>query len=168
MPQQMRDRAVFDRMFHEWYPQFVYFAYYFIADMESSRDIASDAFEYLWRNYEKIEEGTARNYLYAFVRTRCIDFLRKRNVHREYTELMIELAHRLTEKNDRQGDPRIARIYKAMEKLTPYNRRILNACYIENKSYKEVAEELEVSVAAIHKNIVKALRTLREELAPER
>ena len=30
--------------------------------------------------------------------------------------------------------------------------------------YKEVAEELNVSVAAIHKNIVKALRILREEL----
>ena len=35
-------------------------------------------------------------------------------------------------------------------------------CY--NKKYKEVAEELNVSVAAIHKNIVKALRILREEL----
>ena len=163
----MRDKADFDRMFHEWYPQFVYFAYYFIADMESSRDIASDAFEYLWRNYEKIEEETARNYLYAFVRTRCIDFLRKQNVNREYTELMIEQANRLTEREERQGDPRIARIYKAMEKLTPYNRHILHACYIDKKSYKEVAEELKVSVAAIHKNIVKALRTLREELTPE-
>ena len=36
--------------------------------------------------------------------------------------------------------------------------------YIHNKKYKEVAEELNVSVAAIHKNIVKALRILREEL----
>ena len=33
-----------------------------------------------------------------------------------------------------------------------------------NKKYKEVAEELNVSVAAVHKNIVKALRILREEL----
>ena len=46
----------------------------------------------------------------------------------------------------------------------PYNYYILEACYIHNKKYKEVAEELNVSVAAIHKNIVKALRILREEL----
>ena len=47
-----------------------------------------------------------------------------------------------------------------MKKLTPYNYYILEACYIHNKKYKEVAEELNVSVAAIHKNIVKALRIL--------
>ena len=46
-----------------WYAQFVYFAYYFINDAEVCRDIVSDAFEYLWRNYEKIEEATAKTYL---------------------------------------------------------------------------------------------------------
>lgn len=56
----MDDRATFDKMFNEWYAQFVYFAYYFINDAEVCRDIVSDAFEYLWRNYEKIEEATAK------------------------------------------------------------------------------------------------------------
>ena len=61
----MDDRATFDKMFNEWYAQFVYFAYYFINDAEVCRDIVSDAFEYLWRNYEKIEEATAKTYLYT-------------------------------------------------------------------------------------------------------
>ena len=47
----MDDRATFDKMFNEWYAQFVYFAYYFINDAEVCRDIVSDAFEYLWRNH---------------------------------------------------------------------------------------------------------------------
>ncbi len=68
---------LFDKMFNEWYAQFVYFAYYFINDAEVCRDIVSDAFEYLWRNYEKIEEATAKTYLYTIIRTRCIDYLRK-------------------------------------------------------------------------------------------
>ena len=50
----MDDKAAFDRMFNEWYAQFVYFAYYFVNDVEVCRDIVSDAFEYLWRNYDKI------------------------------------------------------------------------------------------------------------------
>ena len=129
----MDDKAAFDRMFNEWYAQFVYFAYYFVNDVEVCRDIVSDAFEYLWRNYDKIEEVTAKTYLYTIIRTQ-------------------------------QPDSRILCIRKAMKKLTPYNYYILEACYIHNKKYKEVAEELNVSVAAIHKNIVKALRILREEL----
>ena len=71
----MDDKAAFDRMFNEWYAQFVYFAYYFVNDVEVCRDIVSDAFEYLWRNYDKIEEVTAKTYLYTIICTRCIDCL---------------------------------------------------------------------------------------------
>lgn len=75
----MNDKATFDRMFREWYAQFFYFAYHFISDTEVCKDIVSDAFEYLWRNYDKIEEETVRTYLYTIVRTRCIDYLRRQN-----------------------------------------------------------------------------------------
>lgn len=160
----MDDKAAFDRMFKEWYAQFIYFAYYFINDAEVCKDIVSDAFEYLWRNYDKIEEATAKTYLYTIIRTRCIDYLRKQNIHEEYLEFASQLTETIIESNTQPSDIRILRIRKAMEKLTPYNCHILEACYIHNKKYREVAAELNVSVAAIHKNIVKALRILREEL----
>ena len=160
----MDDKAAFDRMFNEWYAQFVYFAYYFVNDVEVCRDIVSDAFEYLWRNYDKIEEVTAKTYLYTIIRTRCIDYLRKQNIHEEYVEFTSQLINKIKESDSQQPDSRILCIRKAMKKLTPYNYYILEACYIHNKKYKEVAEELNVSVAAIHKNIVKALRILREKL----
>ena len=75
----MDDKAAFDRMFNEWYAQFVYFAYYFVNDVEVCRDIVSDAFEYLWRNYDKIEEVTAKTYLYKrqFVHVALITFVNK-------------------------------------------------------------------------------------------
>ena len=78
-----------------------------------------------------------------------------------------QLTDKMIEVDSQHSDSRVLRIRKAMEKLTPYNYHILEACYIHNKKYKEVAEELNVSVAAIHKNIVKALRILREELGQE-
>ncbi len=160
----MDDRATFDKMFNEWYAQFVYFAYYFINDAEVCRDIVSDAFEYLWRNYEKIEEATAKTYLYTIIRTRCIDYLRKQNIHEEYVEFTTQLINKIKESIHNNRIPVFYVFVKTMKKLTPYNYYILEACYIHNKKYKEVAEELNVSVAAIHKNIVKALRILREEL----
>lgn len=164
----MNDKLDFDRMFNEWYAQFVYFAYYFINDTEICKDIVSDAFEYLWRNYDKIEKSTAKTYLYTMIRTRCIDHLRKQNTHEEYVDFTLQLANKMIESDSQMSDARVLRIRKAMEKLTPYNYQILEACYIHNKKYKEVAAELNVSVAAIHKNIVKALRILREELGQKR
>lgn len=62
---------------------------------------------------------------------------------------------------------RYEKIQKGMELLTNYNLSILKSCYLERKSYKEVAAELGVSVSAIHKNIVKALRIIRKYVASE-
>lgn len=62
-------KSVFDRLFRSWYLEMVYFACYFVKDKETCKDIASDAFEYLWRNYEKIDESTAKSYLLSFIKT---------------------------------------------------------------------------------------------------
>lgn len=160
----MNDKAAFDRMFREWYAQFFYFAYHFINDAEVCKDVVSDAFEYLWRNYDKIEETTVKTYLYTIIRTRCIDHLRRQNIHEEYMEFTSQITHRLAEAEEQEDDDRIGHVRRAMEKLTPYNRHILEQCFLCKKKYQEVAQDLNVSVAAIHKNIVKALRVLRKEL----
>ena len=159
----MEDKATFDKMFNEWYAQFVYFAYYFINDAEVCRDIVSDAFEYLWRNYDKIEEITAKTYLYTIIRTRCIDYLRKQNIHEEYVEFASQLASRIVESHSHESDNRILLIRKAMEKLTPYNCRILEACYIQNKKYKEVAEEMGITVNTVKTLISRALSFVRNK-----
>ena len=49
-----------------------------------------------------------------------------------------------------------------MKKLTPYNYHILEACYIHNKKYKEVAEEKSISTSTVKKHIIKALKVLRD------
>ncbi len=72
------------------------------------------------------------------------------------------MSQKYVEFDTNEPDERLRLINEAMQQLTPYNRMILHECYVNKKKYKEVAEELEVSVAAIHKNIVKALRIVRE------
>ena len=62
-----------------------------------------------------------------------------------------------------EQDERMMHISKAMEKLTPHTRHILEECYIQRKKYQEVAEELNISVSAVRKHIVKALQVIREE-----
>lgn len=42
--------------------------------------------------------------------------------------------------------------------LTPREREIVDKIYADGLSYRETAENLEVSVAAVNKNIVSALK----------
>ena len=161
----MNNRNDFDKMFREWYAPFFYFACHYVKDSEACKDIVSETFESLWKNYRKITPETAKAYLMTIVKAKCIDYLRRQGAHDNYLKYVSILASTDTENGmETEPDRRITALHEAMGRLTPYNRHILEQCYIHRKRYKEVAEELQVSVAAVHKNIVKALRVLRKEL----
>lgn len=51
----VEDKADFDFLFKEYYPQLYYYAFHLINNMEASKDIVSDAFEFIWANYAKIQ-----------------------------------------------------------------------------------------------------------------
>lgn len=161
----MEDKSEFDRMFKEWFSRLFFFAYHYLQDMETSRDIVHDAFEYVWRNYEKMDSQKVKAYLYSIVRSRCIDFIRQQNAKEDYAEFVCKMTQVDTDMEDYLlREERIARIRKAMNRLTPLTRHILESCYYGQKTYKEVASELNISISSIHKHIVKALRLIREEI----
>lgn len=113
----------------------------------------------------KIDKATAKSYLYIYVRNKSIDFLRHQNIHEQYVQIYSELTQSYVETEYLEQDERMMHISKAMEKLTPHTRHILEECYIQRKKYQEVAEELNISVSAVRKHIVKALQVIREECA---
>ena len=160
----MNDKNDFDRIFIRWYESLFLFALRFVKDEEVGKDIVNDAFEYLWKKFSEIEENTVKTYLFAIVRTKCIDHLRKQTHQSQYIAFASKISKTYVEIDMNEPDERLQLINDAMQKLTPYNRMILQECYVNKKKYKEVAEELHVSVAAIHKNIVKALRIIRETI----
>lgn len=161
----VEDKADFDFLFKEYYPQLYYYALHLINNTEASKDIVSDAFEFIWTNYARIDKATAKSYLYIYVRNKSIDFLRHQNIEEQYIQLYSALTEDYAETEYQEQDERMIYIRKAMEKLTPHTRHILEECYIQRKKYQEVAEELNISVSAVRKHIVKALQVIREECA---
>ena len=62
----VKDKTGIDILFKEYYPQLYYYAYHLINDIEASKDIVSDAFEFLWNNYGKVNKVTVKSYLYTY------------------------------------------------------------------------------------------------------
>jgi len=158
----MRDSDKFDSLFRLHYEPLYRFALQFVADEEECHDIVSAVFEDVWRCIGSVEAATAKGYLYTNVRNRCIDHLRRRQCHSRYIKYVEYLSSRCItadqqmehEEACRQAD----RLIAAMKSPT---REILEACYIEEKKYKEVAAEMHISIATVKKHMVKALKLLR-------
>jgi len=159
----MREKKEFDSLFKAYYTPLVMFALQFLNDADEAGDVVSAAFEDLWKNFTSIEAATARSYLYVSVRNLCIDTIRRKRRHERYVEFVRVMGDRAGGVNldlDRSYKERV--IERLFDMLNPPTSDILRACYIEEKKYKQVAEEMNISVSTVKKHIIKALKIIRE------
>ena len=61
-------------------------------------------------------------------------------------------------------EERLSAIRSALDDLSPRTRLVLQECYMQKKKYKEVAEELDISINAVKQHIVKALQSIRKKV----
>lgn len=150
-------------MYKENYIRLFYYAFRFLTDEEACKDVVNDVFEKAWQQFDELKTETASAYLYAQVRSRCIDRLRHQQVEEQYAELYRALSEDVFEIRADEREERLARIERTIASLTDPTKTILKECYYENKKYQEVADEFGISVSGVKKHIMKALRLLREE-----
>lgn len=157
------DKQQFEELFKKNYQSLFYCALDIVADEDNAKDIVSEVFTDLWEDFHKKQKMNLEAYLYTSVKNRAIDFQRHIAVTRQYEKVFLEMEKEWEETNESQKEENIQRIYKILNELSPKTHEIFVKCYFKGKKYQEVADEMNVSVAAIHKHIVKALAKLRKD-----
>lgn len=155
----------FQELFTENYSRLFFAALYMINDSETSKDLVNDTFASLWENFDPNSSSYNFTYLYNSVRNRCIDWIRHSEVENRYIELCIQQNSINLLAEDEEKDERLAMIYKIIESMPPKTRFIMDQCYLQKKTYAEVADILSVSKDAIRMHIMKALEMLRNEFS---
>jgi len=154
-------QEIFERFFKENYSKFCFYALRFLNDEDTCRDIVSSGFEYVWANYGLKDVDNWSRYMLSFIRNKCIDTLRHDAVRKKYADFCMAAASQNSDDFNAQEE-RLTLMQGIIDTLSPKTRLVLQECFLNKKKYKEVADELEVSVSAVHKHIMKALKTLRE------
>lgn len=159
----MINKDIFDNIYRTHYSQLYYFALQYVNDTEACHDITHTLFEDMWRNLDTIKAETIKGYLYSNIRNKCIDYLRKRKIRDKYISYACRsidtyIEEREFERQD-ELDKTLANILGMLGEPT---FSILKSCYLDEKKYKEVAEEMGISIATVKKHMIKALKTLRE------
>jgi len=156
----------FELFFKENYSRFYYFAFQIIGEKEVCRDIVSDAFEQAWSFFHQKEQFNLIGYMYSLVRNKCVDYLRHEMAKARYADFYVYMYSESDEDNIyEEMEQQISKMYSMLDKFTPKTRIILEMCYFQKKTYKETAGELGISVSAVRKHIVTALKAFRAEFA---
>lgn len=157
----------FEALFRRGYAQFYYFAIGLVKDEEVARDVVGRAFEQLWNNITQVSPDKWAAYVHRTIHHLCVDQLRSKMSHKRYEAFYKSLyGDGLTDDDEiqKENEAAIQQIEKLMDDLTPQTRRILEECYFRRKRYADVAGELGISVSAVRKHIVKALKYFRDNM----
>jgi len=158
---QHKNHFVFKRLFEDFYPELVVYANEYLFDVGFSEDIVQEIFVQLWEKSNTIHIRTSlRAYMYTMVRNRCLNFLK--TVRITDTSKILETQAVFDIDNNPQGfredDNRILyeEVLKTIEKLPRKMRTIVKLRFMDNYRYKEIADELGVSVNTVKTQLKRA------------
>ena len=162
------DERAFDEIFRAWYSPLVRAAETLLRDRAVAEEIVQEVMLELWRRRERLDpNGAPQAYLFQATRNRALNHLRHLQVQRRSApKLAASEAREATAPSRLVAQEIDAALREALDALTPRCREVFEMSRVQGLKYGEIAETLGVSVKAVEAQMGKALRTLREHLAP--
>ena len=154
--------------FHRIYPEHAPAVHRFAAGLSGDRtladDLTADAFVRLWTAPGEIRLPTVRAYLCTIVRNLYVSHLRTARRAIALDESMVDPVDRVTAPIERRSQAEAAR--RALAALSSDDREAL-LMRAADLSYAEIAQSLDISVAAakvrVHRARVRVLRAREEQ-----
>lgn len=164
MSDRTKQQEEFEALFRKNYARLYRYALDFLEDEEAAKDVVSELFGDLWKQYDAWRPDSPEAYLNRALRNRCLNYLKHRAVERNALQGYINEKMSLIDNDVAVHEERMKQVERIMDTLPVRTRFILEQCYIEKKKYSEMAEALDTSVGMIHKHISKALAIFRKAL----
>lgn len=157
----------FEKLFKLHYSALCAYARMFLNDVDAAEDMVQEVFLKMWNSRDSLEIRTnLKSYLFRAVRNSCLNRISHLNIRQEYLNYQEREAR---EEEGQFSDVAVVseleeRIRQSIEALPIERRRIFVLSRYEGLKYKEIAEQLQISVKTVENQMGKALQFLREKL----
>lgn len=162
------DDAAYEAIFRQWYAPLVATTAALLRDRGPAEEVVQDVMLELWRRRETLTfEQSIRAYLFQASRNRALNYLRRQRVETR-GEPTIAAGLPTPPQADtglREDELRVA-IQDAIGGLPDRCREVFELSRIQGLKYSEIATTLGISVKTVEAQMGKALRVMREKLAP--
>ena len=155
------NQSVFEGLFRTLAPLLRNFLMYKFQHVGYAEDTVQEAFYTLWQNCKNVSKELAKAYVYRVAQNQMIKRLEKDKVHKKYMSFQTKSENEVGPDFYLEYHELSEKLKVAIEKLPDGQREVFLMHRFDNKSYAEIAGELEVSVKAVEKRMHKALLKLR-------
>jgi RNA polymerase sigma-70 factor, ECF subfamily len=180
---QRGNRAAFEDLVRQYDHAVLRLALHLTNSEQDAKDIYQDAFLKAYRNLGSFRfECSFYTWIYRIVTNLCLDHLRKKQVRKEDAPVITDSSGEEYSLIDQVADDRSgasperdlmrrelgARIAKALEKLTPRERRVFEMKHYQGLKLRTIGDALNTTEETAKNTLFRATQKLRAALADAR
>ena len=163
---QKGDEKAFEKLFHQYYAPLCLFACKYLNDEENAKELVQDFFVKVWSRRKSIHvETSVKQYFFQSIKNQCLNLIKHQNIRSRYFQKLKEDHIR-----NHNPDPYFLEVglQKKIEQsiaLLPEKRReIFKLSREKGLKYREIADQLDISVKTVEAQMGQALKQLSEML----
>ena len=158
------DLKAYETLFKKYYKLLNMHAFYILEDEMESEDVVQLLFSEIWERklYDNIH-SSLKAYLQISVKNRCLKILEKRKTARKRID---NYKYTLNEADDVEveEDRDYNDLYGVLKELPQQRQQAFTLVYIEDKKYKEAANEMGITINSVKTHLKLAVKELRKRL----
>jgi RNA polymerase sigma-70 factor (ECF subfamily) len=161
------DKHHFEQLFREFFPPLCHFAKKFIGDLDAAKDLVHEVFINLWEKRDELDtDKPLKSYLYTAVHNRSLNYLRdhRRFVRQDLPAGTPQLMELIESKDHLEQEELMSEIRESLASLPEKCREIFLLNRFDGLKYREIAEELDISIKTVETQMSRAMKRMRERL----
>jgi len=132
---------------------------------EAAKDLVQQAFVMIWEKRDEIDETKSlRAFLFKIGYTRMLNLFRDHSKFDEEADPEENTSYEEPEDEDNKRAELNSAIEKAISAMAEKRQEVFRLCFIQEFTYKEAAQVLDVSVKTVENHMGLALKDMRESL----
>ncbi|MCW9705312.1 RNA polymerase sigma factor [Fodinibius salsisoli] len=147
------DREAFKKLYDRYHKQLYFLAKRYLKDQYLAEDAVQDIFIKIWNKRAKLRESSLKGYLFAMMKNHLIDTIRKQKsstkVKEEFKKVSQQKPRREKTAEKIIYDEYREMVHKALDNLSPEERKVFEMKNFEGLSNAEVADKKDVSVNTV-------------------
>jgi RNA polymerase sigma-70 factor (ECF subfamily) len=159
------NKSAFESLFRNHYASLCGYAVKYVWELEQAEEIVQDLFYNIWNKRNDLYiSSSIESYLFRAVRNACLNYLKRKKIRENYAS-SIQEAHNVGQVDDPVETLELQKkIDESVDAMPPERKKIFLMSRNEGLKYKEIADQLGISVKTVEAQMGKALKFLREEL----